>query len=258
MTNLKADAVDYRIAMRRVAEAGEEALYRFYKCGNNFEKRSKVFDSQIMPFVEKYGTLRRSACLDIGYGPGALVLSALSHFNISCGVDVHQEMEFILDILHRKCEEQGIRKGYIWLKSTERDTIPFDTNSMDLVYSWTVFMHLGDITIADSYLKETFRVLRPGGLAVIYFARIQRSKKRQTKEEWKHDIKHEQFEWLQKDNVKIQKINLTISMKWMVNRCKEIGFEVLEETASTINIHEITYYCGQHGVVLRKPREEQL
>ncbi|MBN1269877.1 MAG: class I SAM-dependent methyltransferase [Kiritimatiellae bacterium] len=48
-------------------------------------------------------------------------------------------------------------------------TIP--ANSVDLLMSWDVFVHIG-IEVLYGYLQETFRILKPGGVAIIDYLAV--------------------------------------------------------------------------------------
>ena len=251
MTKLQCTPEGYKQALKDIADKGESALFRFYSMGRNFEKRRTVFSTQVLPFYQAHGNGRYRESLDIGYGPGALVMEAAKHFVWSYGIDVHGQDDFVHSIImNRGCYNARFYTG------DGRTLSPFIDNSFDLVYSWTVFMHMGTIAVVESYLKDIFRVLRPDGIAVIYFARMYRKKGHETKDEWLESIDREHALPLyrEKGPKKIQKINLTISMRWFEQTAEKYGFELVEKTASTRAVHAIEYYHGQHGVVLRKPK----
>jgi len=81
-----------------------------------------------------------------------------------------------------------------------------------------------------------------------------RQKPNETKKEWEESIELEPDLYREKVR-KVNQINLTISMRWMEVEVLKAGFQILERTASTVAVHHIEYYHGQHGLVLRKSDE---
>ena len=54
---------------------------------------------------------------------------------------------------------------------TDGRSIPLERETIDFVYSFIVFMHFGERSVFEHYMSEIGRVLRPGGVAQIYFGR---------------------------------------------------------------------------------------
>ncbi len=91
--------------------------------------------------------------LDVGCGTGAN-LEMLAEFGDSAGVDISSEaLSF--------CVERGLKK----VKQGAAEALPFDDGSFDLVTGLDVVEHLDDDLAG---LKEMRRVLRPGGLALVF------------------------------------------------------------------------------------------
>lgn len=246
MTKLKCDREGYVQALKKIESTDNpiKSLLRFYK--EKDMNKEEVFETQFVPFLEKYMVPDRERSLEIGYGPGLLIAAARKHFNESWGVDVHGGQKLISKVL----DGLGI-DNYKLLQSKDGWSIPADNSIFDFVFSWTVFMHLGTVETVKKYMYEIHRTLKYGGLAVIYFARPYRKSKHETKEEWEKAIDQEP-EFTELGPKLIQKINLKLSMRYMVSLSKDVGFHVLEETGSTKKIDGIEYYHGQHGVVIRK------
>jgi SAM-dependent methyltransferase len=255
MTKLRCNPDGYREALNKIRSEPDpvKALCQFYKEAKNMRKGREVFETQFLPFIESH-RCERERSLEIGYGPGSLVAEAGKHFRETWGIDVHEAR----DVVGQFLEENGCY-NYQLLISPTGDGIPTRRDNIDFIYSWTVFMHLGKIEVAYKYLQDTYSVLKPGGLAIIYFARPFRSKKHETKEEWEEAIRQEELTMRYRElkGRRIQKINLHIAMWHMVRMCEDIGFKVLEKTASTRRIDGILYYHGQHGVVLRKEHNNE-
>ena len=91
--------------------------------------------------------------LDVGCGTGAN-LEMLSQFGKAEGVDVSAEaLEF--------CRERGLQQ----VKQGAAESLPYESDSFDLVTGLDVVEHLDDDITG---LKEMRRVLRPDGRAVLF------------------------------------------------------------------------------------------
>lgn len=244
VTNLLCDVVGYRETVKNAIDAGMGRFYQFYQEKPDCRRGLLTFKTQFLPFVIEY-VEECGVSLDIGYGPGSMVFAASKYFNMALGVDVHLANEEVAtELIRNGCDNFNLYIG-------DGKYIPIEDNSIDFIHSWTVFMHFGTVDVVKSYLAECYRVLKPGGVAVLYFARMYRQKPNETKEDWEESIKLEPDLYREKVR-KVNQINLTISMRWMEHEVLEAGFKILERTASTVAVHHIEYYHGQHGLVLRK------
>lgn len=103
--------------------------------------------------------------LEIGCGGGRIMNAAAKYFKYVIGLDIHDNLEetdgFLSQLGNTNFETRKIRDG----------VFPVADESIDFVYSMIVFQHLLKIETLDIYLKETARILKKGGLAVIYFGR---------------------------------------------------------------------------------------
>src|ERR1700679_2562969 len=100
--------------------------------------------------------------LEIGCGPGRLMRPMSRHFGEIHGVDVSDEMirqaqEKLRDVPHAHPHH-----------ASGSDLALFPADHFDFVYSYAVFQHIPSAEVVFSYLRETERVLKPGG-----FARLQ-------------------------------------------------------------------------------------
>ena len=101
--------------------------------------------------------------LEIGCGPGRLMRPMSRHFSEIHGVDVSDEMialarERLKDIPHAHPH------------ATDGASLSeFPDNWFDLVYSYAVFQHVPSREVITSYMRETVRVMKPGGLARLQF-----------------------------------------------------------------------------------------
>jgi SAM-dependent methyltransferase len=100
--------------------------------------------------------------LEIGCGPGRLMRPMSRHFGEIHGVDVSDEMV---------SQAAGKLRDIPWAHAhhaSGSDLADFPSDHFDFVYSYAVFQHIPSADVVFSYLRETIRVLKPGG-----FARLQ-------------------------------------------------------------------------------------
>ena len=98
-------------------------------------------------------TDRRPRILDVGCGTGANLLM-LSKFGDAEGVDVSEDALAF-------CRERGLAN----VKLGAAEALPYDDGTFDLVTALDVVEHLDDDVAG---LREMYRVLRPGGYALLF------------------------------------------------------------------------------------------
>ena len=98
-------------------------------------------------------TNRRARILDVGCGTGANLLM-LSQYGDAEGVDVSEDALAF-------CRERGLDQ----VRQGAGEELPYDDNTFDLVTAFDVVEHMDDDLAG---LREMFRVLRPGGHALIF------------------------------------------------------------------------------------------
>ncbi len=102
---------------------------------------------------------RFERALDFGCGVGRLTRALSSRFGACVGVDISERMvELARDINgDRPC---------VFVVGSGVDLSEFADRSFDLVYCSLVLQHLPDTSLAERFIGEFLRVVRPGGLAV--------------------------------------------------------------------------------------------
>jgi ubiquinone/menaquinone biosynthesis C-methylase UbiE len=102
-------------------------------------------------------TPRNRRALEIGCGPGRLLRPMSEHFGEIHGVDISDEMvararQRLAHIPHAHAHVAG-----------NSNLEMFCGESFDFAYSYAVFQHIPSRDVVLGYLKETWRVLKPGG-----------------------------------------------------------------------------------------------
>lgn len=107
----------------------------------------------------------KKTALEIGCGGGRLLGAASHHFRHVVGLDIHASLDRVSDHLVGR----GIRN--FSLVRGDGETIPLPDRSIDFVYSFIVLHHLQSFAAFGSYLLESARCLKPGGLAMLYYGK---------------------------------------------------------------------------------------
>jgi ubiquinone/menaquinone biosynthesis C-methylase UbiE len=144
--------------------------------------------------------------LEIGCGGGRILGAASYYFRHVVGLDIHRQMDRVAAHLH------GRRIENFTLLDGDGSTIPYPSASVDFVYSFIVLHHLQSFAAFESYVRESRRVLKPGGLALLYYGR--------------REITRES------DRYEPNEISLSVSNDDATHVAKSCGFAVIEEGSS--------------------------
>jgi ubiquinone/menaquinone biosynthesis C-methylase UbiE len=106
---------------------------------------------------------RAGKALEIGCGPGRLMLPMSRHFAAIHGVDVSDEM-----IALAREKLQDVPNAFPRVTSGA-SLDAFDNDSIDFVYSYAVFQHIPSRDVVYEYMREIRRVLKPDGFARLQF-----------------------------------------------------------------------------------------
>jgi SAM-dependent methyltransferase len=104
------------------------------------------------------GTQASLRALEIGCGPGRVMLPMSLRFVEIHGVDISEEM-----IRLARERLASAPNAHVQVNSGA-DLGAFADDWFDFVYSYAVFQHIPSLEIVLGYLRETHRVLKPGGL----------------------------------------------------------------------------------------------
>lgn len=100
----------------------------------------------------------RDAALEIGCGPGRLLRPMARHFRDIHGVDVSDEMVRLATERLRGTPNAYAHRG------SGAGLEMFSADRFDFVYSYAVFQHIPSREVVFHYLREAYRVLKPGGV----------------------------------------------------------------------------------------------
>lgn len=111
--------------------------------------------------LHQFGTVGMHQCVEIGCGAGRLTSALARDF----------ERVHALDVSRERIEQASLAAGSaaVTFHLIGQAAMPLPSGSTDLCISTHVFQHISDHRVADAYLAESFRVLGPGGCALIHF-----------------------------------------------------------------------------------------
>lgn len=166
--------------------------------------------------------------LEIGYGGGRLLKAAASYFKKAVGVDIHQDAR----------AREFINRPNVELLSGGGRDIPHESDCVDFVYSFIVFLHLQSLSAFVSYVTETHRVLRNGGVAQFYYGR--------------HKDPNGFLEYVSDPN----SASLEIGDALVYAKCRDAGFSVVDTGSSYKNVPDgFNKLAGQQNyiTVIKQP-----
>jgi len=143
-------------------------IHRSESKEDHYREGHWAFSYYILNPVLKLGISPDSTVLEIGCGLGRLILPASYYFNQCLGIDISEEV-----ISKAQERVDKLKISNIKLLPCDGQNIPLEDKSIDLVYSFLVFMHIPSKKIIRQYIKETYRVLKPQGIARIQVRRSQ-------------------------------------------------------------------------------------
>lgn len=248
--------IGFKEEIKKAKESSDQEFLKFFNGGENIEQLfvkgawdfSIHFAYPLAPYLSKPHNL---TALEIGFGGGRITLAASRAFGQVLGVDIHEFSDFV------KAELKARGANNVELYQTDGKTIPCADNTIDVAFSFIVLQHVEKYAIFEKYLHETYRVLKPGGIALLYFGRYHAFslQKRSKKYFWidlmieKIILKRGYKELL----ARVNETNLIISRNKAKHSAQIAGFQVLGWVNSWKNVPDgFHYYGGQHGMILGK------
>jgi ubiquinone/menaquinone biosynthesis C-methylase UbiE len=179
--------------------------------------------------------------LEIGYGGGRILNAACSYFKEVIGVDIHDEEEAVRAFLHN----QGKRNFRLILGSG--NSLEVQTESIDFVYSFIVFQHLPTYQVFEKYLYETYRCLKIGGVAQLYYGKF-------SKLGLAHSIQYFWQGYYELTDAPVNFTSLVVRNSKVRKLCRFIGFHVVNQGTSYKNVPDgyLRKKGGQNYITLIK------
>ncbi|MDQ6947233.1 MAG: class I SAM-dependent methyltransferase [Actinomycetota bacterium] len=172
-----ADAFDVVLGRRSDLIPSRRQLLRNFIGGADYEQVGEEFFGY---FVDLGGLQPHHAVLDIGCGFGRMAVPLtryLSGEGSYCGFDINPAgIEWSRDHITRRYPNFQFRtaesRNPLYNRSGDIDAasyrFPYDDHSFDFVMATSVFTHMFQDEISQ-YLRETARVLRPGGTCLLTY-----------------------------------------------------------------------------------------
>ena len=183
----------------------------------------------------------RRTALEIGYGGGRLLNAACAYFGHAIGVDIHDNAAEVDQFLR----QQG-RTNYLLIRTAGR-TIDVESESVDLVYSFIVLQHLPTYDVLVSYLRETYRCLKAGGVAQLYVGAFSKLSPANRVRYWRQGYK-------EIVDAPVNHTSLVVRAGTLARVCRSLGFRVVDSGPSykTVPNGYRRQRGGQTYVTLRK------
>jgi SAM-dependent methyltransferase len=158
------------------ARAKEDAHY-YVAFGRRGQEDAEFFDTAKDLIRELETELKRlpaaegRRALEIGCGPGRLLRPMSRHFSEIHGIDVSDEMAALAGKKLADLTNVQVHAA------SGSDLRLFANEYFDFVYSYAVFQHIPSEEVVWSYLRETVRVLKPGGIARLHINGLPKTSK---------------------------------------------------------------------------------
>lgn len=240
--------------IEKAVQSGQTAFFNWFNesggdVETNFLKGECDFALHILlPCLDILKNPETKTVLEIGYGGGRLLLPASKLFKYAIGVDVHDQHTLVEQELQKRGQQN------FTLITTNGETLPLENEKVDFVYSFIVLQHVERLSIFANYLKETFRILKKDGIAILYFGRLYTtSLNRYSKLLFLLDQLLEKLDPRDHKEIleRVNAVNLKISLKLAKRLVKDVGFTILGHGVST-KLPKMKQYGGQYYLKLKK------
>jgi ubiquinone/menaquinone biosynthesis C-methylase UbiE len=240
-----------------IAEAGRQGANRFFNWFDNsggdadatFVKGHCEFSLYfLLPLIGLLPNMKSKTAVEIGYGGGRLLAAAARFFHTAVGVDIHDRADLVSEELRKR----GIR-NFELLKASG-SSIPVSSNSVHLVYSFIVLQHVTTVSAFNTYLREAWRVLAPGGYAILFFGRLSiLSRNTSSRILYRCDqcIEALSVRGYREFPAPVNRTNLRVSLQYATRQARRLGFKLVHHGVSR-KLPRVDTYGGQTFVILAK------
>jgi SAM-dependent methyltransferase len=252
----RAHVVGFREEIGKAGAASRDAFFTWFDeaggADEAFVRGAWDFTVHLAaPLAPHLTSPERKTVLEIGHGGGRILAAAARHFGGAIGIDVHDENPRVAAEL----QARGLRN--VELRQTDGRRIPAPDAAIDVVYSFIVLQHVERVAIFANYVVEAHRVLKPGGLAILYFGRWCRfSHDTRSRLRYAGDRVAERLllrRGYKEIAAPVNHTNLLVSRSYAARLAAGAGFTVLRKLVSHKRVPDGTArYGGQHGLILRK------
>jgi len=179
--------------------------------------------------------------LEIGYGGARILNAACGYFKEVIGIDIHQEQEIVDEFL------KGLGKTNFKLIRTKGTSIDIDSESIDFIYSFIVLQHLPSFDVFLNYIKETYRCLKKGGIAQLYFGSFRKLGCRDR-------MRYLREGFCEIPNAPVNYTSLVVSVAKAKKISKALGFTVIDSGRSYKSVPDgyLNTIGGQDYITLLK------
>jgi len=121
--------------------------------------------NEIGDHLSRFVRLDQSRVLDFGCGDGFTALGVM-RFDLKevVGVDLNMAYHYLPEISQRYLGTDKLPENLSFQQVHEGESLPFENNSFNAIYAWSVLEHVQDI---DGVMSELHRVLAPEGILFI-------------------------------------------------------------------------------------------
>lgn len=132
-----------------------------------FREKFITVTQRIKDWVEPHLDLSQADVLDFGCGEAttALALALMHPQSRIHGIDVDDYFYQLPDMARTQLDIDALPDNLTFFLA-EPGKIPYEDDSMDLIYSWSVFEHL-DERLMEDVLKRLFLTLKEGGIIFV-------------------------------------------------------------------------------------------
>ena len=256
VTSYNSHIEGFRTEIRRAAEQGPQQFFTWFDRSPGSEGAAVrgAWDFALhvaRPLAGHIAEPEKKTILEIGYGGGRLLAAAARAFEKAIGVDVHD----CGDVVREDLAARGIAN--VELHCGNGRSLPIRDQSIDVVYSFIVLQHVEHLEIHRELLRETHRVLKPGGCAVLYHARLSRlSAHRDSRLRLALDLllEHTVYAGRYREYpAKINDINVRLSLPRARREARQVGLRPVDTFVSRRRVPDgFSRFGEQFGLVLRK------